>query len=147
MTGLSASGRNALFHASCISVDDRGLLILGPSGSGKSALALHLIAMGASLVSDDQTEVALTDQGLVARCPSDAINGLIEARGMGILRVGCAAPAPLVLVADLGRDETDRLPPWHRITILGESLPLVLRLQNPHFPAALMLYLKGQRQD
>ena len=47
-----------ILHATCVAVDGRGLLILGPSGSGKSALALQLIALGAQLVADDRTRVS-----------------------------------------------------------------------------------------
>ncbi len=124
-----------LLHASCVAVADRGLLILGPSGAGKSALCLQLLALGARLVSDDRTRVAARDGTLVARCPAPAQEGLVEARGIGLLRAPPAGPTPVALVADLSRPETDRLPPDRRITIAGIDLPLVLQVQNAHFPA------------
>jgi len=141
-----ASGESAILHASCVAVAGRGLLILGPSGAGKSALALRMLALGARLVSDDRVLV-MRENGLTARCPAPAIHGLIEARGLGLLRVDPVDRAEVVLVADLGRDEDQRLPPRRNITILGMSLPLVLRVQNDHFPAAMMVYLHGGRQD
>lgn len=150
MSGPSAGpsfGESLILHASCVALGPRGLLIIGPSGAGKSALALQLIALGARLVSDDRTEVTAGPRGLRARCPSDAIRGLIEARGVGLLRADPVEEAQLVLVADLARDEDHRLPPRRSMTILGSHLPLVLRVRNDHFPAALLLYLERGRQD
>ena len=85
MTGPLAAPTDIL-HATCVAVDGRGLLILGPSGSGKSGLALRLIALGATLVSDDRTRITAHEGLLTATCPSPAILGLIEARGLGLLR-------------------------------------------------------------
>jgi HPr kinase/phosphorylase len=48
-----------ILHASCIALEGRGLLILGPSGAGKSSLAIRMMALGASLVSDDRTLVSV----------------------------------------------------------------------------------------
>lgn len=144
---MTAAGESTILHGSCVGAYGRGLLILGPSGAGKSALALQLMALGARLVSDDQTEVRATPEGPVARCAAPAIRGLIEARGIGLLRADPLDEAPIALVADLSQDEDQRLPPHRRITIAGYDLPLVLRVQNDHFPAALMLYLQGGRQD
>ena len=134
-----------ILHASCVALGGRGLLILGPSGVGKSALALRLISLGAALVADDQTEVVRRGDRLVASCPPQ-IRGLIEARGIGLLRTTPADSAEIALVADLAQTETMRLPPTRRITILGCPVDLVLRVQNDHFPDALMLYLRHGRQ-
>lgn len=135
-----------ILHASCVALDGRGLLILGPSGSGKSALALQLMAYGAQLVADDRTEIAREGDALMARCPP-AISGLIEARGMGILRAPPLSQAAVVLVVDLGRMETDRLPQRRVITMLGLPIDLVLATQNDHFGSALCCYLRGGRQE
>ncbi|WP_328756763.1 HPr kinase/phosphorylase [Fuscibacter oryzae] len=123
---------------------DRGLLVLGPSGAGKSALALQLMALGAQLVADDRTEVTATQTGLYATCPP-AIAGLIEARGVGILNAPALPRARLVLAVDLGQTESDRLPPFRSVTIMGTALPLVLGSQSAHFPSALLCYLQGGR--
>ena len=133
-------------HASSVAVEGRGLLILGPSGAGKSALAVRLIALGALLVSDDLTVVTATGDHLVATCPNPALQGLIEARGIGILRAPACDSVDLALAIDLGQPEPDRLPPRRTVTMLGIALPLVLHPQNDHFPDALMLYLRHGRQ-
>lgn len=133
-------------HATTVSVDGRGLLILGPSGAGKSSLALRLLSLGAELVSDDQTRVTVVGKDLSATCPNPDLAGMIEVRGVGILRVQALPSAVLRLVVDLGQPEPERLPPHRDVTILGIRLPLVLHPQNDHFPDALMLYLRHGRQ-
>lgn len=135
-----------VLHASCVAVDGRGVLILGPSGAGKSALALQLIALGAQLVADDRTEITNHAHTLIARCPP-AIAGLIEARGLGLLHSPPLASCPLHLAIDLGQTETHRLPPHRQFPILGTTLPLAFGVQSNHFPAAVLCYLKGGRQE
>ena len=135
-----------ILHASCVAVDGCGLLILGPSGAGKSALAIRLIALGAKLVSDDRTRVQAGAGRLTASCPNPALQGLVEARGLGILRAPAVDSVTLTLAIDLAQPEPERLPPQRRVTILGISLPLVLHPQNDHLGDALMLYLRHGRQ-
>lgn len=135
-----------ILHATCVAAAGRGLLLIGPSGAGKSSLAIRMLALGAVLVSDDRTEVWADGGQLHARCPSSAISGLIEARGIGILHAPVLDQVPVNLVVDLAQLEAERLPPERRITILGCDLPLVLQVQNDHFPGALMLYLQHGRQ-
>lgn len=135
-----------ILHASSVAVDGRGLLILGPSGAGKSALAIRLVALGAKLVSDDRTRVTAQDGVLQASCPNPALQGLVESRGLGILRAPSVESAPLTLAIDLGQPATERLPAPRTVTILGIPLSLVLHPQNDHFPDALMLYLRHGRQ-
>jgi len=134
-----------LIHASCVAVQGRGLLITGPAGCGKSSLALDLMSRGAELVADDQTELVLDGDRLMARCPA-ALLGLIEARGVGILRAKALATADIVLVADLSQSETARLPQPRSITLLGKAIDLVLGQGNPHLCASLLCYLQGSRQ-
>jgi HPr kinase/phosphorylase len=133
-----------VLHATAVSLAGRALLILGPSGSGKSALALELMALGAGLIADDRTVLTLRDGHPVASAPA-VLAGRIEARGIGILAAAPATPAPVVLAADLGRRETERLPPERRIDLLGVAIPLVHKVDGPHFPAALLQYLRGGR--
>lgn len=134
-----------LKHASCVALDARAaLLIIGDSGSGKSTLALSLMALGAHLVADDQTELTVVDGQIHARAPS-TIAGKIEARGVGLLAAQPLARAIVRGVVDLSRVETDRLPPHHSTDLLGIALPLLLRVEGPHFAPALIQWLKGGR--
>lgn len=133
-------------HASAVAIDGRGLLILGPSGSGKSSLALALMGLGARLVADDRVILAADADGLVADCPGPLL-GRIEARGIGILRAEPAGAVVVAQVVDLGRAETERLPPWRTVTLLGRALPLVLGPAGPHLASALMQLMRGGRCD
>jgi HPr kinase/phosphorylase len=145
MAANARAATSETVHATTISRDGRGLLILGASGRGKSGLALQLIAYGASLVADDRTEVFLRDDRVFARAPG-SLAGLIEARGVGLLNAPTVPEVEVVLVADLDQTEPERLPPFRHIVILGQSLNLVLQSQNDHFPAALWLYLMQGRK-
>ncbi|UWR22919.1 HPr kinase/phosphorylase [Sulfitobacter sp. S190] len=134
-----------VLHASCVAVNGRAALLLGPSGSGKSALALQMIALGGVLVADDRTELVVKDRSLHASAVG-SIAGLIEARGVGILAVEHVASAPVRFVVDLAQTERDRLPHWRTTDILDISLPTLHNCASPHFAAALVLYLKGHRK-
>ncbi len=98
-----------------------GLLILGASGSGKSALALTLMALGARLVADDRTWLALAGGGFWATCPP-TIRGRIEARGIGILAADAQPGGRLAAAVDLDRTETERLPPARTVTLFGVTI-------------------------
>lgn len=130
-----------ILHASSVAWQGRGVLILGPSGSGKSTLALELMALGAVLIADDRTDI---DADLTARAPA-AIAGLIEARGVGLLRAD-HAPARLVLAVDLGQPEPERLPQIRHTLVHDMRLPLVLGQGQGHLAYTILQYLKGGRQ-
>ncbi|USI73167.1 HPr kinase/phosphorylase [Sphingomonas morindae] len=110
-----------LLHASCVAIGDRGVLLAGASGSGKSDLALRLMDRGATLVSDDYTALAPRDGRLIAT-PPPRIAGSIEMRGVGILTVPHRAEVEVRLILDL---ETlpERLPVFDRRVIAGIALP------------------------
>lgn len=87
-------------------------MIEGPSGSGKSDLALRLIDRGAVLISDDRTMVTRDGERLIARAPGSmggAMAGRMEVRGLGIAAFAHVASAPVALVVRLA-DEDQRLP-------------------------------------
>jgi len=83
------------------------VLLVGASGAGKSDVALRLIAMGARLLSDDQTALFGDDGKLFAEAPQ-SLHGRIEIRGVGIVAVDAGPPAPVVLAVRL--DETAEIP-------------------------------------
>jgi HPr kinase/phosphorylase len=104
-------------HASCVSRNGDGVLLLGPSGSGKSDLALRLLGRGFTLVADDRVDI---EDGIAA--PPTSLAGLLEVRGLGIVRLPFAATARLALVVELGSAD-GRLPLPGRHT--GLDLPLI----------------------
>lgn len=127
-------------HAACVAWRTRGLLILGASGAGKSALALELIALGADLVADDR--VALRREGpAVIASPPPPLAGLIEARGLGLLRMPFTAGAAVALALDLDRAETARLPPRRTTLLLGAAIPFILRPESLR-PASILAVLR-----
>jgi HPr kinase/phosphorylase len=131
-------------HASAVALSGRAALITGPSGSGKSALALELMALGAELVADDGVLLSRAGDRVLARAPAQ-IRGLIEARGVGLLRADPADDVPVALVIDLGTTESERLPPLRTTDLHGVALPLLHKVASPHFAAAVRLYLAGGR--
>lgn len=142
-------------------------LIRGASGCGKSDLALRAIstpiqlpneqrdvaarqAEAFQLVSDDQTQVARHGLELLTRAP-DAINGLLEVRGIGIIRVAAAQDVPLVLVVDLVAGPVERMPdhPGEPDVILGthvEQIELVPFEGSAPLKLALALERAAQRR-
>ncbi len=94
------------------------MLLLGPSGSGKSDLLLRLLDRGFSLVADDRVVI---EAGKAAPVPG--LEGLIEMRGLGILRHAYEAPVRLALAFELSPAVPERLPP--RMARQFHELPLL----------------------
>lgn len=112
-------------HGTSIAIGGDGILLRGPSGSGKSDLALRLIDAGALLVADDQTELRRAGATLRMTAPS-VLSGRIEVRGLGIVPVPCAGEASLRLVVDLVPDAAvERMPEPRFVTLEDLSFPLV----------------------
>jgi serine kinase of HPr protein (carbohydrate metabolism regulator) len=112
-------------HASSVAADGRAILITGPSGSGKSDLALRMLDRGFALVSDDQTIVKRDGDRLLASPPPN-IAGKLEIRGIGIVDMDHVADVPVALVVELTVNEIQRLPDDSRERpILGITLPVV----------------------
>ncbi|WP_170428745.1 HPr kinase/phosphorylase [Ruegeria arenilitoris] len=137
---------SVIIHASCVAVAGKALLIVGASGAGKSALALQMMAFGAELVADDRVELSATaDQVLAQAAPN--IRGMIEARGLGILRASAVGPVPLTYVVDLDEQESERVPEPIAIRTLRQTVPLFRGLGVPNLAAALMQLMKMGRVD
>ncbi|PJE30145.1 HPr kinase/phosphorylase [Pseudooceanicola marinus] len=142
----SVGGQGAqVVHASCVVVGGCAALIRGASGSGKSSLALELMARGARLVADDRVILTCDGPRVIARAP-EALSGMIEARGVGLLNASPAGPSPLALVVDLDRPETERLPPQRSTNLLGVSLTLLHNTGTAAFAAAILQYLREGRR-
>jgi serine kinase of HPr protein (carbohydrate metabolism regulator) len=138
---------SCLVHATAVAIEGRAVLLRGPSGSGKSDLGLRLIDAGGRLVADDQSELVRIGSAVMVRPPA-AIAGLIEVRGIGILRLEPLMEAPLALIADLVPAETiERLPTARLERVLGLDLPLIgLAPFEASAPAKLRLALRVYAQ-
>lgn len=120
-----------ILHGTAVEMTVAGLppaavFLRGTSGSGKSDLAFRLIEMtGARLIADDQ--VALETRH--ARIYADAVpatRGLLEVRGIGLLRLPVAPATPVALVVDLvRRDDVPRMPEDKKMDILGIPVPFL----------------------
>lgn len=119
-------------HATAIALGDAAALIRGPSGSGKSDLALRCLSLPAHplwgprprLVADDQCQLVRAGHNLIATAPP-AIRGKLEVRGVGILDIEPVDGTFVRLILDLvAPDEIDRLPDApERVTLLGVDVP------------------------
>lgn len=131
-SSLSPNRDTTRVHASCISLDSRAVLLFGPSGAGKSDLSVWLIDEGATLVSDDYTDLSLRRGALIANAPSN-IWGQVEVRGLGIMRMTPQDDVPVSLVIDLG-PPPERLPEARTRSFLGIAIPVVTI--DPRSPSA-----------
>lgn len=131
-----------LVHATAVAIAGGAILLRGEPGSGKSSLALELIEapgsglgdgpLQASLISDDQTELR-SENGRIWCSTPKALAGLLEVRGLGLLKIPVSGPAPLKLVVDLvAPDAAPRLPEANEMTaaIMGLSVPRLMLARN-----------------
>ncbi len=114
-------------HATCVAIDGDGILILGKSGAGKSDLALRLIEnKQAILVSDDRTDVRVLKGRIVATAPN-LLKGLMEVRGVGIIKTEYLDKVDVKLVVNLVSDlkELDRMPEEKSYILNGTNVPML----------------------
>lgn len=125
-----------MLQASAVAIEGRALLIEGPPGSGKSSLALALIARGAGLIGDDAVTLAASGGVLIASPPPN-IAGLLEVRGVGLATLPFAPPAPVALILTLGGPPPARLPdtPLPLREIAGVAVPVLAFDPGPIAPA------------
>ena len=131
-----------IIHATTVALAGKAVLLRGPSGSGKSDLALRLVDDGAALVADDQTCLSRRGTELWATAP-ESLKDLMEVRGIGVVRVPALAEAPVALLVDLVRGaEIERCPEGDAERLLGVALPrLRIDAAAPSAPAKVRLAL------
>jgi HPr kinase/phosphorylase len=111
--------------ATAVAVNGKGVLLRGPSGSGKSDLALRLIDRGATLIADDIVAAEIVP-GAVKLAPPDSIAGMLELRGAGVAKIAYEEDVPLALVVDLvAGGDVERMPEPAETAICGASVPLM----------------------
>ena len=130
------------YHASCVDFNGKGILLIGPSGSGKSDAALRLIDSGAQLVSDDQVFLENVDGCLMASPPSQ-IQGMMEVRGIGLIHCTFKAKTHLALAIDLTPPvSVPRMPEINYFEVLNLRIPqLVLNPFEASFTAKVKVAL------
>lgn len=154
LMGMTGQESTTQFHATCIALNadsshgPQGVLLRGPSGAGKSDLALRLIDAGAVLVADDRVDVFVIGGVAFARAPQK-IAGLLEVRGVGIMRVEHIADVRIALCVDLVLpDGVVRLPDLETTEIAGVH---IRRLALDPFAAStaakIRLALRGDPLD
>ena len=134
-------------HATTIDLNGDGVMLRGPSASGKSDLGLRLIDAGGRLVADDRTELTLSGGAVRASAPKQ-IAGRMEVRGIGIMEVPTVPETRLALVVELvGAEDVERLPEPETADVLGVALPLVrLAPFEASAPAKVRTVLKNLSQ-
>ncbi|NBB98501.1 MAG: serine kinase [Alphaproteobacteria bacterium] len=134
-------------HASTVAYQQAGnafaVVISGASGSGKSSLALELMALGARLVSDDQTVLSVERDTVLARAPGP-LRGLIEWHGVGLLPATTLPVARVVAWMDMDQTAPTRLPEQAWTTVLGLSMPYLRRPGSGPVAAGLHQYMIGR---
>ncbi|HEX3652222.1 MAG TPA: hypothetical protein VHU18_05290 [Rhizomicrobium sp.] len=135
---------SANIHATCVLIGPAGaafgapahagILLKGPTGSGKSSLALRLVDRGGTLVADDRVDLFLDGTTLAARAPR-ALAGLLEIRGVGIVELPHAPSAHIALVVELVElglvarlPEPERYAPPPSLNLPREYWPPLMRL-------------------
>jgi serine kinase of HPr protein (carbohydrate metabolism regulator) len=119
----------ANIHASAVVLGDRGVLVAGAPGSGKTGLALALVSHARSfglfgrLVGDDQLLLSVHHGRLLCAAPP-TIAGLVEIRGLGLRPLEFEARAPVDLFVMLvGSDAAQRFPEIETAFVAGREIP------------------------
>ena len=112
-------------HASCVCIKNKGILFLGDSGSGKSDISLRLIAdYKATLIGDDRIDIIAKGNNIIASAPKN-LSGLLEVRGIGIIKVKTKKKNKIDLAVFLTQDKIERMPEPLYYELLDKKIPLI----------------------
>ncbi|MBC6444128.1 MAG: HPr kinase/phosphatase C-terminal domain-containing protein [Alphaproteobacteria bacterium GM202ARS2] len=134
-------------HATTVCWKGRGLLLRGAAGSGKSDLALRLIAQGARLIADDLTTLYRKGDRLEARLPNvpSFFRGKLALRGAGLLHMPYRQKTRIHLVADLSPEPSDDPYPSLSCQLMGLTIPRIVCSPFEASADIKMLYALQQR--
>ena len=110
-------------HATAVCIEDKGILIIGKSGSGKSSLSLSLIAKGAHLICDDRVNLFVKNKNVMMAKPP-TLPGALEVRGLGLINVPLVDEAAVDLIVDMTLTVDSRLG-GHKMEFFGVDLACV----------------------
>ena len=136
-----------LVNGTAVAWRGEGILILGPTGSGKSDLTLRLIDSGATQIADDVVELKREGRGLLLSFPPEGpadLKGKMEVKGLGIMSVPVAPPEmPLALVVrSTPREHVELIPESLESEWLGLKVTTIgIHLMEPSAPAKVRLAL------
>jgi len=147
---LKAHRRYSL-HAACVAAGERGILVAGPSGAGKTTLAVALAYAGLSFLADDMVFLSPTDAGITVLGFADEVDVTdqtmamfpalrpvarpqLAGGGKWSLRLedACAAPVrlacrpALLVLARVGNGDDSRIAPLSASEALIELTPNLL---------------------
>lgn len=138
--------RTCQIHGSAVALGDQALLVTGAAGSGKSTLCLEMIALGATLIADDRIDLTRRGDDIYASAPK-TIAGLIEARGVGLIRMACVQNIRTAWLVDMDETEPDRLPQFRTRLLLEVPCPVIFGRDRIGLAAILVNLLRHGRCD
>lgn len=146
LENLGPDPARPLVHGTAVQAWGRGVLFIGASGAGKSGAALHMLALGSTLIADDRVQLDPLDGRIMMSAP-DELTGKIEARGIGILSAPTAQTCALDLLCYISQSRVPRLQPPQSKPILGTDVAWLTLDSRQDFIWGLIHFLKHGRAE
>jgi len=132
-------------HGVLMRINDYGVLIIGPAGSGKSSLALELLSQGHQLIADDVVEFSKHQNTIIGHCPP-MLEGLLHTRELGLISVPTVFGQNawqrqqtvdfVIALQSAFKPNIELTIEEKRYALLDQTLPLLTL--SPHNPASLV---------
>ena len=136
------SNGSLIMHATCVDVNGSGVLIIGRSGSGKSSLAINLLALGSTLVADDQCKLVRKNNRYRISKPA-SLPKSIEIRGVGLVSVPMVNETNLDWVVNMDEAEKERMPSPRFTEIGGFRVPTVFGKEMDDLAARIYILVSN----